>query len=251
MFHKTDVTDWSQLSKLFSDTTAEFDSLDLVCPGAGVYEPSWSNFFQPPGAVNSASKDSADGLGHYATLDINLTHPIRATQLAISEFLNPTKKGGKASPTNPKRVIHVASIAAQVGVLTSPIYCASKHGLVGFVRSLSDLDSTFGIRVSAVAPGVVLTPLWTDNPDKLQLVDEHQDWVTPREVAEAMLKLAEDPEMPGGSILEVGQEQTRIVPLFGNAGPSGKGHSVGNMAKGYEDVYALLGHEKWGKVVAH
>jgi len=250
MFHKTDVKDWSQLSKLFSTTTAEFDSLDLVCPGAGVFEPSWSNFYQPPGASNSASKDSPDGFGHYATLDINLTHPIRATQLAISEFLNPAKNGAKASPTNPKRVVHIASIAAQLPLLSNPIYCASKHAIVGFVRSLSELDSTFSIRISAVAPGLVRTPLWTDNPDKLQYVDESQDvWVTAREVAEAMLKLAEDPEMPGGTILEVGQRQTRIVPLFGNEGPSGRGHATSNISKGNEEVIGLLGQENWGKLV--
>ena len=153
VFAQTDVTDWGQLSRCFDVASAEFGAIDLVCPGAGVFEPLYSNFWLPPGAKGSPSKDPVTGLGHYATLDINVTHPIRMTQLAISCFLNPLK-GPKASPQNPKRVVCIASIASEIALLASPLYIASKWAVSGFVRCMADLEPVHGIRVSAVAPGI-------------------------------------------------------------------------------------------------
>jgi NAD(P)-dependent dehydrogenase (short-subunit alcohol dehydrogenase family) len=39
VFQKTDVTDWSQLEKMFQKAIVHFGGADIVCPGAGVYEP--------------------------------------------------------------------------------------------------------------------------------------------------------------------------------------------------------------------
>jgi 3-hydroxybutyrate dehydrogenase len=39
VFQKTDVTDWSQLDRAFKTAQEEFNGADIVCPGAGVYEP--------------------------------------------------------------------------------------------------------------------------------------------------------------------------------------------------------------------
>lgn len=38
-FQKTDVRDWRQLERMFERAEAEFGEVDIVCPGAGVYEP--------------------------------------------------------------------------------------------------------------------------------------------------------------------------------------------------------------------
>jgi NAD(P)-dependent dehydrogenase (short-subunit alcohol dehydrogenase family) len=38
-FKKTDVTNWAQLREAFEAAISEFGSLDIVCPGAGVFEP--------------------------------------------------------------------------------------------------------------------------------------------------------------------------------------------------------------------
>jgi len=39
IFQKTDVTDWMQLERMFEVAEREFGEIDIVCPGAGVYEP--------------------------------------------------------------------------------------------------------------------------------------------------------------------------------------------------------------------
>lgn len=243
-FQKTDVTDWTQLSRMFKVAQEEFGGTDLVCPGAGVFEPPWSSFWHPPGAAKA--KDGVDS-HRYSSLDINLTHPIRTTQLAISHFLS-SQNGSKASPTNPKRVVMISSVAGQGALLPVPIYCAAKHAIIGFTRSLAALDDTLGIRVNAVAPGIIKTPLWTDHPEKMKFLDESQDpWTTPEKVAEAMLDLVEDQDMVGGTILEVGHKQTRKVPMFNNPGPSGEDLHASGIPIVIKEVFDCLAEEGWGE----
>ena len=176
--------------------------------GAGIFEPEWSSFFWGT---------EVDEESRYKTLDVNLVHPIKLTRLAISEFIAERKENAV--------VLHVSSISGQTPKLSAPIYTAAKHGINGFVRSFKRLEPEFGIRVVAVAPGVVRTPLFLNNPEKLQMIDESKDtWATPEEVAEAMLKCVASMEVVGGEILECGHEHTRKVEMFMDPGPpSGDG----------------------------
>lgn len=257
VFVETDITSWPAISRMFDVALQEFGSFDIVCPGAGVYEPHWSNFWHPPGSAES--RDDPAG-GRYALLDINLTHPIRATQLALSHWLHPSRPAGstlplpqKASPRNPKRVIHISSVAAQLGVFRAPLYGASKFAITGFVRALAPLEPESGIRVSAVAPGIVRTPIWTEHPEKLVYVDQDlTGWVTPEEVALAMLTCIESSTMLGGTVLEVGKDSTREVLMFNDPGPDPrpeKGLQTGSTTA-HEDarIWGWLGDESiWGR----
>lgn len=233
---------------MFDVALAEFGGFDIVCPGAGVYEPSWSNFWLPPGSTES--KDQVDS-GRYALLDINLTHPIRTTQLALSHWLYPRTTASskfptpaKASPGNPKRIVHISSIAGQFPVFKAPLYGASKFAITGFVRCLAPLDGTVGIRVNGVAPGIVRTPLYTEHADKLKSIDQSRDaWVMPQEVAEAMLSCVEDETNGAGTILEVGAGRTRKVGVFNDPGPDTRPESgliTSNGAAGDEEVISWL-----------
>ncbi|MCJ1225182.1 hypothetical protein MMC12_001831 [Toensbergia leucococca] len=264
VFQKTDVTDWQQLERMFHVADKEFGGVDVVCPGAGVYEPAWSSFWNPPG--HPPSTDSPNS-SHYRILDINLTHPLRATQLALSHFLSPrTKSRHPASLHNPKSIIHISSIAAQVTPLPFPLYNASKYALSGFVRSLAPLEARLGVRVTAVAPGVIRTPLWTEDAEKKRLIVEGADeWVEAEEVARVMGALVEEAEVvvegvgagegekrrvrvEGGMILEVAAKgRVRVVEQFGDPGPSGAGNTVGRMGVAEEEVFEKLGGGRWGR----
>lgn len=213
----------------------------------------WSNFWRPPGSA--PSKDARDG-GRYALVDINITHPIRTSQLAIAHFLKHRSNG------RPKHLVHISSIAGQTAAMAAPIYCATKHAINGLVRSLGKLDR-LGIRVTAVAPGVIKTPLWTEHPEKLKMVDDTTDeWVTPEEVAEVMLALVQQDQVSeiigdrsgkgqqykvvGGTILEV-SKTVREVTAFNDPGP---GDRPGNTASDHgaveEESFRLLLQEGWG-----
>ena len=143
--------------------------------------------------------------------------------------------------------MHISSIAGQTPGFPFPLYIASKHAISGFIRSLAPLDETIGIRVNGVAPGVIKTPLWTDNPEKLTLFDEEQDtWVLPEEVAEQMLRCCEDDEVNGGYVMEVLKNNYRKVDWKMDPGPSGTGATVSNRAALTEEVFSWLAEPEWG-----
>ena len=145
--------------------------------------------------------------------------------------------------------------------MLAPIYNAAKHALNGFVRSLAPLEKEMGIRVVAVAPGVIKTPLWTENPDKLRLIAEDDEWVTPEFVAENMVKLVEEEEIgihtlsggttmvkvEGGFILEV-CKHLRQVEQYNDPGPRIGGKSVSNMSIAQKEILERLRTKGWGVI---
>lgn len=85
---------------------------------------------------------------------------------------------------------------------------------------MAPLDESLGIRVNGVAPGVIKTPLWTDHPEKMKMVDESVDeWVTPEEVAEQMLRCVEDDAVGAGTVWEVLKGRYRKVDWRNDPGP--------------------------------
>jgi NAD(P)-dependent dehydrogenase (short-subunit alcohol dehydrogenase family) len=99
-------------------------------------------------------------------------------------------------------VILNTSINARIGMPTSSVYAASKAGLISLARTLSGELLGRGIRVNAVSPGPVATPLY----DKLGLTGADLDaakegirvqiplgrYGSPAEVASAIVHLASD-----------------------------------------------------------
>lgn len=215
-----------------------FPQVDIVVPGAGIFEPRASNFWEAPKTATnpeSRSRDSATGEpGTYLTVDINLAHPIRMSQLAIGYW---TRK------RMPGTLLHVSSCAGHMAGIGTPLYFASKHGLHGFVRSLGGLRDQLGIRVSAVAPGSVKTPLWTEDPDKKAMQGEKDVAMEPEEIANAMLELCENPEYGDGTILSALKDGTNVVPLFNNpppANPDASGLTVSGYQQMERDIYQKL-----------
>ncbi|EHK20523.1 uncharacterized protein TRIVIDRAFT_192756 [Trichoderma virens Gv29-8] len=223
--------DNGQPSALFHQTDVVFPRIEIVIPGAGLYEPPWSSFWQPPRTEtnpHSASLDFADAeQGHYAILDVNLTAPIRLSQLAIGYWTRSKLPGC---------IVHLGSIAGYISGPATPLYYASKHGIHGFVKSLGDLRDHLGIRISAVAPGPVLTAIWNSDQARQDTLMKDATYVPVEEVVAAMYELVVNEEYGNGTILEVTAGATRVVPKF-NAPPPMAGSLVVTNAKFY---YAQL-----------
>jgi 3-oxoacyl-[acyl-carrier protein] reductase len=77
------------------------------------------------------------------------------------------------------RIVNIASIQSFVHVRTpsSPAYTAAKHGVLGFTRALAAELGKEGVRVNAIGPGFIETPLnakmRAENPERAKLFIEH------------------------------------------------------------------------------
>ena len=124
-------------------------------------------------------------------LAVNLTGPFLVSQAALPSLIE--RRGC---------IVNVASIAGLKGQAYSAGYAASKGGLVLLTKSMALELATRRVRVNAVCPSSVLTPMIegvastipADADPKLmaRLMSVNEGWVTPQEIAEAIAYLASD-----------------------------------------------------------
>jgi NAD(P)-dependent dehydrogenase (short-subunit alcohol dehydrogenase family) len=116
-------------------TANSFGGLDFV----------WNHLGHPgPAAIEGI--DMAD---FELAIDLNLRSVLVTTEAAIPEM---RARGGGA-------LLYTASTSGLVGSAFSPVYSMAKFGIVGFVRSLAKRLAPDGIRVNAVCPGPIDTPM--------------------------------------------------------------------------------------------
>ncbi|WP_410881616.1 SDR family NAD(P)-dependent oxidoreductase [Myroides sp. DW712] len=144
-------------------------------------------------AVNNAGIGGASApTGEYAieewqkVISINLDGVFYGMRYQIPAMLN---KGGGS-------IINVASILGQVGFAGSPAYVAAKHGVVGLTKTAAWDYGTQNIRINAVGPGFIETPLLSSMDPQVKhfLESQHamQRLGTSEEVAEIIAWLASD-----------------------------------------------------------
>jgi NAD(P)-dependent dehydrogenase (short-subunit alcohol dehydrogenase family) len=112
--------------------------LDVLVNNAG------ANF---PGGLDESAPD-----GFAASVALNLTGPYRLT-VALRTALRASTATGGAS------VVNLASMSALRAVPLVPGYGAAKSGIVNVTRNLAVKWAKYGIRVNAVAPGTIDTPM--------------------------------------------------------------------------------------------
>ena len=173
LFVRTDVSKEQDISNLIDETVNTFGKVDIMFANAGI------------GDVTPAHELTIDKWQQM--IDINLTGVFLSNKLAIQQMLKQGTGGA---------IINNASILGHVGQSGVTSYTAAKGGVVNMTRTIAITYATQGIRVNAVCPGYIETPLLSDLPPevKQQLVNAHPigRLGDPDEVAKAVLFLASD-----------------------------------------------------------
>lgn len=141
---QVDVVDASRFPEAIAESRGALGSIGGLVHAAGV--------------VRTVPVDELDEESWDAVLDVNL----RAHALLVRALL-PDLRSHPGSA-----VVGIASIDAILGHAAIPAYCASKAGLLGLTRSLADRLAGDGVRVNAVCPGYVETPMLApalENPE--------------------------------------------------------------------------------------
>lgn len=122
-------------------------------------------------------------------LSVNLTGPFLVSQAALPTLIE--RKGS---------ICNVASIAGLKGQAYTAAYCASKGGLVLLTKSMALELASRGVRVNAVCPSSVMTPLVHGVAETMpkdidpallgRLSNVLPQWVTPEEIAESIAYLS-------------------------------------------------------------
>jgi len=187
-FMKCDVSKWADLESIPSEVEKAFGKgsvADVWVPGAGIFEPKWSSF------LYDQENES------YTQMRVNAEHPIKLTRIAMRSCLGVNK---------PCVVMLVASGAGITGTYAAALYCATKHAVVGFTKSMGQADIDENVKVVCICPGMVSTPLWTGaQGDHVRGQFSYTDdmCITPEQVAEAMKEMVEQGKYKGGALLEV------------------------------------------------
>jgi NAD(P)-dependent dehydrogenase (short-subunit alcohol dehydrogenase family) len=101
-------------------------------------------------------------------------------------------------------VVVTASLAGLTSMAQDPIYAATKHFLVGFVRSVAPQLEERGIRINAVCPGIVDTPLLGDAGRRLE--DAGFPLLSPQAVAAAVAAALESGTTGQAWVCQPGRE---------------------------------------------
>lgn len=167
-----DAADIGAASGISRELVEKFGSLDVLFVNAGIGD------FRPLAEWDEAGFDRS--------MAVNLKGPFFLIQALLPLFANPAS------------IILNASINARIGMPNSSVYAATKAGLLSLARTFSGELIGRGIRVNAVSPGPIATPLH----DKIGITGAALDELvaqipagrrgTPTEVAQAVVFLASD-----------------------------------------------------------
>ena len=156
LFIATDVADQDQMQALVDTSVARFGQLDCIVNNAGWHPPAMT--------VDQTSVEDYEAL-----LRLNLVSTFMGCKFAVPHL---RKTRGN--------IINMSSEAAFIGQAAAPAYVSTKAGQVGLTKALALELAAEGIRVNAVCPAGVMTPLlreWADTQyDPVAAVEMVDSW---------------------------------------------------------------------------
>lgn len=176
-FVKTDVTSEADVAMLVAKTLSTYGRLDAAFNNAGV-----------EGSMGPIQDQTVEN--YHQIMDANVLGVFLSLKYEIGAML---KNGGGA-------IVNTSSVGGLVGFPGVAIYVASKHAVIGLTKSAALECATQGIRVNAVSPGGIETPMFDRFTGNMG-ADAHQQMASlhpigrtgrPEEIAEAVVWLCSD-----------------------------------------------------------
>jgi 3-oxoacyl-[acyl-carrier protein] reductase len=183
-FVKLDVTNREQSKQMVKDTLEKYGRIDILINNAGIVQDA---------LVLKMTEEQWDKV-----INVNLKGVFNCIQAVVEVMVN---QGNGV-------IINTSSIVGLNGNVGQVNYAATKAGLIGMTKTLAKELGKKGIRVNAVAPGFIMTPMTSNVPEKiLEMMQEK----TPlrrlgetKDVAYAYLYLASDEaNFVNGTVLRV------------------------------------------------
>lgn len=140
-YTRLNVADTEDWSRVVSEIEADLGRLDILVNNAGI--------------IHEVPLEEETTEGWQRILQVNLTGPLLGMKAVL-----PLLKRQKGSS-----IINTASIFGPVGAINNGAYCASKAGLIGLTKTAALEFAPYGIRVNALCPGGVVSPMTEADPD--------------------------------------------------------------------------------------
>ncbi|MEZ5727082.1 MAG: SDR family oxidoreductase [Burkholderiaceae bacterium] len=169
-----DVTDAEDCARMVEQTVGQFGRLDIACNNAG----------------------AAGGMAPLAEYPLDLWDKLLAVNLTGVFYCLRQEIPAMLASGDGGAIVNIASVLGMVGMAGTPAYTASKHGVVGLTRVAALDYSAKGVRVNAVGPGFIQTPMIAriENNEPMRAEVESRHPIgrlgKPEEVAELVLWLS-------------------------------------------------------------
>jgi NAD(P)-dependent dehydrogenase (short-subunit alcohol dehydrogenase family) len=157
----------------------DVESLDLAT-GFDVSDP---EHWESVGPVDVACLNAGVLGGPIDPAEIELDGYRRAFGVNVDGVVLGVRRLAHVMPSG-GRIVATASLAGLMGISVDPVYAATKHAVVGFVRSVAPTLAERGISINAICPGMVDTPMLSDEM-RAGLAAARFPLLSPADVADA------------------------------------------------------------------
>ena len=196
-----DVADSAAVRAMFEEIERAFGGLDMLVNNAGIGEVDPSGREAFGAKVETRMGEMMMGGTVETHWDITQSLSDEAWSRMLAVHLNGTFYCTREalrlmSRANRGAIVNISSVAGLMGIEVAPHYGAAKAGILGFTRSVAREVASRGIRVNAICPGLIDTPILDPLPPVTRIIAERQTPLgrlgEPREIAAAALFLASD-----------------------------------------------------------